>query len=139
MNKSQIQNKFLKAINKYNMLSRNDKVLVAVSGGPDSVAMLYLLNDLAKELNLKLHIAHLNHMLRPKEADRDMRFVITLARKLNIPITAEKIDAGKFIKKEKLSPEEGARILRYEFFLKTAPLFIFLYPGFLNLGPGNTR
>lgn len=102
------------------MLSQNDKVLVAVSGGPDSVAMLYLLNDLAQELNLKLHIAHLNHLLRPKEANRDMRFVITLAGKLNIPLSAEKIDAGKFIKKERLSPEEGARILRYDFLLKTA-------------------
>ncbi len=102
------------------MLAPKDKVLVAVSGGPDSVAMLYLLRDIAEELNLKLRIIHLNHLLRPKEAEEEMEFVINLAKKLKIPVTTAKIDAKKIIKKEKLSLEEGARNLRYDFFLKTA-------------------
>lgn len=102
------------------MLSKNDKVLVAVSGGPDSVAMLYLLRTIAPELNLKLHLAHLNHMLRPKEAQKDVKFVISLAEKLHLPLTTAKIDVSAFVEKEGLSLEEGARILRYRFFLKTA-------------------
>ena len=110
-------------ITKYSMLSKNDKVLVCVSGGPDSVALLYLLYFLKDKFNLKLRIAHLNHMIRGKEADRDADFVRNLAGRLNSPIISKKSDVPSFVKKNKLSSEEGARILRYRFFLEAAVKF----------------
>ena len=110
-------------ITKYNMLSENDKVLVCVSGGPDSVALLYLLYFLKDEFNLKLRIAHLNHMMRGKEADRDADFVRNLAERLNSPIISKNSDVPSFVKKNKLSSEEGARILRYRFFSEAAVKF----------------
>lgn len=51
-------------IRKYNLIDKGDKVLIGLSGGPDSVALLYLLSGLKKELKIRLHIAHLDHMLR---------------------------------------------------------------------------
>ena len=107
-------------ITKYNMLSENDKVLVCVSGGADSVALLYLLYLLKDEFSLKLHIAHLNHMIRAKEADKDAEFVRSLAQRLKLPIISRKVDVPSFVKKNRLSTEEGARILRYRFFSEAA-------------------
>ncbi len=107
-------------ITKYNMLSKNDLVLVCVSGGADSVALLYLLYLLKDEFRLKLHIAHLNHMIRAKEADRDAEFVRSLTQRLKLPIISRRADVPSFVKKNRLSCEEGARILRYRFFSETA-------------------
>ncbi|MEW6188983.1 MAG: ATP-binding protein, partial [Actinomycetota bacterium] len=59
-----LERKVLATIEKYNMLKSGDKVLVAVSGGPDSVALLHILSALCDELGLKLHVFHLNHMMR---------------------------------------------------------------------------
>ena len=80
-----------KAIQRYNLTNKGDKVVVGVSGGPDSVALLYLLNKLKKELKLSLHIAHLDHRLR-RDSYKDREFVEKLARKLKIPVTVAKIN-----------------------------------------------
>ncbi|MBM3253591.1 MAG: tRNA lysidine(34) synthetase TilS [Candidatus Omnitrophica bacterium] len=106
-------------ISKYNMLSPKDRVLVCVSGGSDSVSLLYALNSIKEELGITLHIAHLNHMLR-KEALKDEIFVKNLARNLKIPVTLERRDILKISKKDKSSIEDKARQIRYKFFLKTA-------------------
>ena len=107
-------------IQKFNMLESNDRVVIAVSGGPDSVALLYLLNKLKNKWRLYLHIAHLNHMLRKDEADSESLFVSNLAKKLKLPLSLEHIEVKDFAKKMKLSIEEAARKLRYDFFLKVA-------------------
>ena len=107
-------------ITKYNMLSENDLVLVCVSGGADSVALLYLLYLLKDEFRLRLHIAHLNHMIRAREADRDAEFVRSLAQRLKLPIISRRVNVPSFVKKNRLSTEEGARILRYRFFSEAA-------------------
>ena len=68
------------------MIEPNDLVLVAVSGGPDSTALLFLLDAVKKELNIKLHVAHLNHNIRKNDAELDVRYVQGLAQRLKIPI-----------------------------------------------------
>lgn len=91
--------------------------MVGVSGGPDSVALLYLLNALRKELKITLHIAHLDHMLR-KDSGKDKEFVENLARRLKLPITVSRINVKELATKGSL--EEIARNARLGFLFKVA-------------------
>ena len=68
-------NKVIKAIDKYEMLRYTDSVTVALSGGADSVCLLYMLKELAEKYSVKLSAIHINHMLRGDESDRDEAFV----------------------------------------------------------------
>lgn len=92
--------------------------MVGVSGGPDSVCLLYLLKYLKKELNLALHIAHLNHLLRGKDARKDADFVSKLSLNLDVPITLGEIDIHRL--SQGCSQEEVARNVRLQFLFKTA-------------------
>ncbi|MFH1406982.1 MAG: tRNA lysidine(34) synthetase TilS, partial [Candidatus Omnitrophota bacterium] len=109
-----------KAIDKHRMLKRNERVVLGVSGGPDSVALLILFLELKKEYSLYLHIAHLNHALRGKESDDDEAFVKKLTEKFKLPITVKKLDIEKEAAKLGRGIEETARIARYDFFSETA-------------------
>ena len=95
------------------LIAPGDKVLVAVSGGADSLALLYLLEQFSKELGYELFVAHLNHLVRGKESDEDASFVEKEANKLSLPVFIDKI----VVKKSglKSSFQESARILRYQF------------------------
>ena len=112
--------KVKETIKKHGMLSSGDRVVVGVSGGPDSVALLHILKELAPRLMISLSIAHLNHRFRGRDSDRDAEYVQELAKKLNLPIIVESRDVPAFIKKEGLSPEDGARRARYDFFARVA-------------------
>lgn len=114
-------NKVRQAIRDYKLLKKGDKIVVGVSGGPDSVALIYILNILKKEFRLRLHIAHLNHMLRGEESDRDAKYVFNLAKRLNIPLTLKEVDVAKFFKGA--SPEEAARKVRLNFLFDVAKKF----------------
>lgn len=107
-------------IEKHSMISPGDVVLAGVSGGPDSVALLHVLNRLKEEYSIKLFAGHLNHMFRGGEADADARMVEDLAGEWEIPLVSERIDVPGYLKKNRLSPEEGAREVRYRFFQRTA-------------------
>ncbi len=112
-------NKVKDTIDRYSMLKKGDSVLVAVSGGPDSVCALEILNELKDEYELTLHVAHLNHKFR-KEADKEAEFVRKLAEKKGIASTIEAIDVKKYCIKKGLSKQEGAREVRYDFLRKAA-------------------
>jgi tRNA(Ile)-lysidine synthase len=94
--------------------------VVAVSGGPDSVCLLHILVRLRKELNLELHVAHLNHQLRGSEAETDAQYVSQLAQGLGITATIERRDVKSEQSRLRTSLEESARIIRYTFLAQVA-------------------
>jgi len=110
-----ILDKVKNTIKKYNLVEKKDKIVVGVSGGPDSVALLYLLNGLRKELKISLHIAHLDHMLR-MDSYKDREFVESLANKLGLSITCAKVNVKELAKRG--SQEEIARNARLGFLFK---------------------
>ena len=109
-------NKVREACRAHRMLRPGDVLVVGVSGGPDSLALLDALHGLAGELGLHLHVAHLNHMLRGEAAAADARFVADSARRLGLPATVEARDVPAIRAERGLGLEEAARQARYEFF-----------------------
>ncbi len=102
-------------IKRYNMLRQEDVVVVAVSGGADSIALLHALYSLRKELGITVLACHVNHNLRGEESKRDEQFVCKVCSDYKIPVTIYSID----IKADKHeSIEEKARKMRYECFEK---------------------
>jgi len=108
-------------IKKFGLMKKGDKVIVAVSGGPDSTALLLALNGLKYGYGLRLKIAHLDHMFRANdETKRDYEYVLSLSKRLDIPLVYKRIDVPAYAKETGLSLEEAAREKRYEFLLKAA-------------------
>ncbi len=108
--------KFISAVKKYNMLEKGDKVIVGVSGGADSVALLLLLNELSKEFCLTLFAVHVNHGIRKDEAQRDENFVKDLCQHIGIQFESVRGDVPLIAKTLSMSEEEAGRHLRYETF-----------------------
>lgn len=104
------------AIESWSMFSRGDLVVVGVSGGPDSVALLHALVSLKAHFGYRLHVAHLNHGLRGRQSDLDAEFVGDLAAHLGVPATVEKRDVASVRRQWRLGLEEAARVVRYQFF-----------------------
>ena len=105
-----------RTIKNFNMLKKGEAVLAALSGGGDSVALLLLL----KELGYVVSACHVNHNLRGSESDRDELFCKRLCEENDILLFVESIDVNTFCKNNRLSTEEGARILRYKALEKNA-------------------
>src|SRR5689334_16678223 len=99
---------------------RGQLIVVGVSGGADSLALLHALRACRAAYNLRLHAAHLNHQLRGAESEADARFVEALAREWQIPTTVESRDAEAFARLKRLSVEESARMVRYGFLEQVA-------------------
>lgn len=110
----------LKTVNGNAMLKKGDRVLVALSGGPDSVFLLHFLASLKSELDLSLFAAHVNHNLRKDEAKRDEEFCISLCEKAEIPLFVLSADVIGRCNETGEGTEEAARNIRYAFFEKTA-------------------
>jgi tRNA(Ile)-lysidine synthase len=104
-----------RTIAEYEMVVSGTAVLVGVSGGPDSVALLHILQHLTCEYGLRLAVAHLNHGLR-KEADDEAEFVATLSAGLGLACFIKKEDVSHYRHRHRLSLEEAARIRRYAFY-----------------------
>lgn len=110
------EKKFLKTVKKFKLLDKEDKILVAFSGGPDSVVLTYLLLKFKDYLNIdKISLAHLNHKLR-KESDLDESFCVDFAKSYGLEIFTKKVDIRKIAKDERISIEEAGRKERYKFF-----------------------
>ena len=102
-------------------VGKDHLLIVAVSGGPDSLALLHSLLALRQAASLRLHIAHLDHDFRGEEAEEDARFVANVALKLAVPSTVEKADAIAYQRKMGISSfEEAARRVRYDFLASVA-------------------
>jgi tRNA(Ile)-lysidine synthase len=115
-----LEQRVLEYIRKKDLIEAGQKVLVAVSGGPDSVCLLHALYQIQSELGITLQVAHLNHQLRGRESEDDSRYVTDLAKWLNIPATIEKRDVAQYQAEHRLSLEEAAREVRYSFLAKAA-------------------
>jgi tRNA(Ile)-lysidine synthase len=102
------------------LFQTGDSVLIGVSGGPDSVALLHGLRFLTHCYRLRLGIAHLNHCLRQAASDRDEAFVVALSQELGLPCFVERADVNGYRRERGLSLEEAAREIRYDFLEKTA-------------------
>ena len=95
-------------------------VVAAVSGGPDSMALLILLDWLRGTLGFELHVAHADHGLRGEEAQEDARFVESAARDMGLPVTIGRLDVDALRAGSRMSVEEAAREARYAFLVETA-------------------
>ncbi len=107
------EQKVLKFIDDNELIEKNDKIVVAFSGGPDSVYLLNFLHKFKKKLKIDLAALHVNHKLRGKDSDKDELFCKNFCRKKRIPISIVKKNVTIFASQKKVSVEEAGRILRY--------------------------
>jgi len=124
--------KVKQAAYRFNLFDKNDRILTAVSGGPDSVALLLVLDQLKHEYGFELGVFHLNHELR-KEAEKDKKFVADLTNRLGVPFFAFKRRVKEEAKKLGLSVEEAGRKLRYELLHEVAEK-----EGYTKIATGHT-
>ena len=115
-----LEQRVLRFIQEHRLILSHCPLLVAVSGGPDSVCLLHILANLKDELGIKLHVAHLNHQLRGAESEADAQYVSDLARRLDIPATIEQRDVRGYKAQARISLEEAAREVRYTFLAQVA-------------------
>ena len=114
-----MRDKVKDTIQKHQLLSVGDKVLIAVSGGADSLSLLHVLHKLQRELSLSLHIAHIHHGLR-RESDQEVVLMKKHALKLGVPISVSRVHVEQYKTKAGGSTQEVARNLRYAALLKIA-------------------
>lgn len=113
---SDMVNSVIATIEKHNLIKKNESILSALSGGADSVCLLFVLQSLAERYGLKIYAAHLNHGLRGDDADSDEKFAAEICRNLSVPFFSKKTDVALFAKENNISEEEAGRICRYDFF-----------------------
>jgi len=132
-----IKNSLEEIVKKYciekNIVQKGDRILLAVSGGPDSKALLHVFSNLKQELSIEIGVVHVEHGLRGRESIEDQEFVRKSAEKLGFPFFTENIDVKK-LKSKKESIEEGSRRLRYEIFFR-----VLEKEGYNKIATGHTR
>lgn len=111
-----------KTLKEFDMLRNKDKIVVAVSGGPDSMALLHILRTLQKEYELELCVGHVNHMFRGVEADADAAYVADICKAWNIPCFIARINVPAIMSERGLSAQIAAREVRYHFLKHVAAI-----------------
>ena len=112
-----MKKKVLETIKKYNLIEQGDKLVLGVSGGPDSISMLDILRQIQQdgEITFEIVVAHINHLIR-EEASEDEKYVEEYCKKNQIKFYLERIDVKKYANNNKIGIEEAGRKLRYDFF-----------------------
>ena len=113
-----IEKQVFSYIEKYNMIEAGSQVIAGVSGGADSVCLLFLLKKYQEQKDFALYAIHVNHGIRGEEAVRDQEYSRKICERLGVPFTLSCKDVPELAKKEKLSLEEAGRIARRRAFLK---------------------
>lgn len=108
------EEKVIRFISSASLIEKDDRILISLSGGPDSVFLLHFLNKFKQKYKIEIGAFHLNHSLRGKDADEDERFCKHLCRSLKIEYFSSKKDVLKFSKQKSISVEEAGRIIRYK-------------------------
>ena len=108
--------KIMSYIKNNKLINSGDRILVALSGGPDSICLLNILFELKKELNIEIGAAHINHLLRGEDAFKDEEYVIKICEEIGIPCFVTRVDINNYSKEHKLSSEMAGRQVRYDFF-----------------------
>ena len=103
-------------LEKHNMLQKGDRVVLGLSGGPDSVCLFFVLLALKEEYDLEIHALHVNHCIRGMDADEDQAYVESLCQDFDVPLKVLKIDIPSLVKESGRSTEEEARLVRYQAF-----------------------
>jgi len=98
------------------LLEYGDKIIIAMSGGPDSIFLYNLLKKIRDKMDIKIYFAHINHDLRGKDSDGDEQFVINLGKADKVPTYTKKVNIKEYAKLSGLSEEEAGREVRYGFF-----------------------
>ncbi len=114
-----LKEEVLKTIETYNLIEKNDKIVIGVSGGPDSICLLHVLYGLKEKLGIEIVVAHVNHMLRDV-ADLETEYVQKFCKKLGIECYVKKADILEISKTQKKGTEEVGRQVRYDFFDEVA-------------------
>ena len=114
-----LEEKILNTIKKYELIKKGDNIVIGVSGGPDSITLLNVLNNLKDSLQIKIYVAHVNHMLR-EEADEETQYVQCFCANLGIECYVKKVDVTKIARELKKSTELLGREERYDFFEEIA-------------------
>ena len=115
-----LQKKARNAVEKFHMFPRNGKIIVGLSGGADSVALLHVLCRLKEEFQWDITAVHIHHGLRGEEADEDASSAEAFCKKLGVPCIVRKYDVKAEAEKRKMGEEETGRLLRYEVFRELA-------------------
>ena len=112
-----MKQKVIETIKKYNLIEDGDKIVLGVSGGPDSISMLNILKEIKEEqiIKFEIYVAHINHMIR-EEAIDDEKFVEDYCNRNNIKCYIKRIDIIKIANDMKIGTEEAGRNARYNFF-----------------------
>ena len=109
-----INQAMIQTIQRENLIKDGDKILVALSGGPDSVVLLHTLTNLKSRYNIKLYAAHLNHKIRGMEAQKDAMYAAQLCDSLGVTFFVKAVDVPLYASENKLTLEEAARKVRYD-------------------------
>ena len=110
-----LKEKVINTIKKYNLIDTGDKIVIGVSGGPDSMCLLHILNEIKNEFGFEIVVAHINHMIR-EEADEETKYVEDFCKKINVDCFVKKVDVIEKSNEEKIGTEEAGRKVRYVFF-----------------------